>query len=259
MMSDWERRGDHVVVLAALAGTIVLAWVYLLRGAGLGMHAINPGGDLMMPMIRVWTPGYSVRVLAMWGAMMMAMTLPGAVPALLRVVSLPGRRDDPVSGAPAALIFAAGSLAVWTGFSGVATLAQWGLDRAGALSEAMASRGPTVSGFILLAAGLYQFAPLKDACLLRCRSPREYVFPTSSPGASATIAAGVRYGAVNLGCCGVLMGLMFVGGVMNVSWIGGLTLLVLAEQALPWAKAVPRITGAALLAWGSVAIATAIV
>ena len=258
MMSDRGRRGDRVAVLAALVGTIVLAWVYLLRGAGLEMHAMNAGGGQMMPMIRVWTPDYAMRIFVMWGAMMMAMTLPVAVPAILQVANLPGRRAGAASGARAALVFAAGSLVVWTGFSGVATLAQWGLDRAGALSEAMASRGPTVSGLILLAAGLYQFAPLKDACLLRCRSPREYVLPTAPPGASATIAAGVRYGAVNLGCCGVLMGLMFVGGVMNVLWIGGLALLVLAEHALQLARPVPRITGAALLAWGSMAIATAI-
>jgi hypothetical protein len=67
MMSERERRGDRATVLAPLAGTIVPAWAYLLRGGGLETHAMNAGGDGMMPMIRAWTPGYAMRVLTTWG------------------------------------------------------------------------------------------------------------------------------------------------------------------------------------------------
>jgi predicted metal-binding membrane protein len=258
MISEWGGRGDRAMVLGGLACLIVVAWLHLLRGAGVEMRAMGAADGQMMDMMPVWAPGYVVRVAAMWTAMMVAMALPAAVPAIMLVTSLPRRRPGELNGARAALLFATGSLVVWTGFSVTVTLAQWGLDRSGVLSDAMASRGPAVSGLILLAAGLYQFTPLKDVCLLQCRSPREHVLRASPAGALATIAAGVRYGAVNLGCCGPLMGLMFVGGVMNVSWTAGLTLLVLAEQALPWAQPVHRITGAAFLAWGSLAIATAI-
>jgi len=241
-------------VLAALAGTIVLAWVYLLRGAGLGMHAINPGGDLMMPMIRVWTPGYSVRVLAMWGAMMMAMTLPGAVPALLRVVSLPGRRDDPVSGAPAALIFAAGSLAVWTGFSALAAVAQWILHAQALLSPRMVGTSPLLGGAILIAAGIFQWTPLKHACLAHCRSPLGFFMTQWRDGMTGAFTMGIKHGLHCLGCCWMLMGLLFVFGAMNLIWVAALSFLVILEKLMPFGHAIARVSGVAMIA-GAIVLA----
>jgi predicted metal-binding membrane protein len=161
MISERGLHGDRVAVLGGLTGAIVLAWLYLVRGAGFEMGAMDAGGGQTMHMMSVWTLGYAMRVFAMWGAMMVAMTLPAAAPTILLVTSLPHRRLEEVGGARTAILFTVGSLVVWMGFSAATTLVQWGLDRAGVLSEAMASRGPAVAGLILLAAGLYQFAPLK--------------------------------------------------------------------------------------------------
>lgn len=251
-------RGDRIAaLLISLVFVTVAAWLYLLYGAGIHMGVMEMGGETMQ-MMPAWTPNYVVLVFSMWVVMMVAMMLPGAAPTILLVGGRTRKDSEQVSGIPVAILFTAGSLAVWAGFSVVATLVQWGFDRAGILSEAMATRSVVSGGLILLVAGLYQLTPLKHRCLRQCRAPVDWLPRDWRTGARATIAAGVRYGFYGLGCCGVLMGLLLVGGVMNVQWIAGLTLLMLVEQARPWGGTVSHLTGATLVAWGGVALAPAI-
>ena len=243
---------DRVTVAGILAAPAGLAWAYLIRGADLGIGASAGGGA--MQMAPMWTPGQTVRIFVMWAVMMAAMMLPAAVRTTVRIVHR--RRERPeLNGALTAMLFASGSLCVWTGFGAAAALAQWSLDRAGALSGSMAVRGPAVAALILLAVGLYQFTPLKEACLRRCRESGAYVTPVGRDGAGAALEDGVRYGVAGLGSCGPLTGLLFVGGVMNLLWIGGLAALMFVEQALPWPKPANWVTGAAFLLGGGVALA----
>jgi predicted metal-binding membrane protein len=252
------RFGGRTTVLVSLAVAVAAAWVYLLRGAGVEAGMMAMGGGQTMQMGPAWTPAYAARVSVMWAVMMVAMMLPSAAPAILRVAGLTHPRPERMSGVPATILLTAGWLVVWAGFSIAATLVQWGFDRANILSEAMASRSAAAGGLLVLAAGLYQLTPWKQRCLRQCRAPRDYLAEGRRTGAGAAVAAGLRHGIAGLGCCGVLMGLVFVGGVMNVVWIAGLTLFVLVEQLLPWGTLVSRATGAALLAWGSIALTPAI-
>lgn len=247
-------------VLFALSGMVALAWIYVLSGAGLGvgMRQMDaPGGNLIL-MRPAWTTGYAILVFGMWVSMMVAMMLPSGAPTILMVTSLARDHSDPLRGMLAAIRFTAGYLVVWAGVSVAATLAQWGLDRAGLLSESMASRSATVAGLALLVAGLYQLTSLKQSCLRQCRSSLDRLAHDWRMSARTTIAAGTRHGLLCLGGCGVLMGLLFVGGVMNVSWIAGLTILVFVEQTWSWGSGVSRLTGAALIAWASVVLTTAV-
>src|SRR5579883_2075663 len=229
-------RDERLPVLAGLAAAIFLAWGYLLLGAGIaGMK----GGKAMMPMRPEWSPGYAALVFIMWAVMMAAMLLVARV-AGRRAGGGPAARADPK---PAAALFVLGYLAVWSGFAAAATALQWLLDTAGLLSPAMALGNAVMAGGVLVAAGLYQWTPLKAACLRHCRSPLDFLLFHWRDGAFGMLASGARHGLFCLGCCWMLMALLFVGGVMSLAWVGTLALLVLIEKTLPWGGRMSRITG----------------
>jgi predicted metal-binding membrane protein len=244
-------RHDRTMVLAGLVAVIVLAWVYLLLGAGIQMDLMDMGGGQIMLMAPEWTPGYAALIFLMWAIMMVAMMLPSASPAVLLAAALMRQRGGNRVLGPTGL-FVLGYLVVWFGFSLVATALQWGLDRVGLLSADMASGNAVLAGVLLIAAGIYQFTPLKHACLVRCRSPFEGLVKYWRRGPLGPMRAGIANGAFCLGCCWLLMGLLFVGGLMNVLWVAAIALLVLIEKLLPGAPWVSRATGIALVAWGAV-------
>lgn len=148
-----------------------------------------------------------------------------------------------------------GYLAVWSGFSLIGTFAQWGLSRIGLLSAAMASNSRLLTVLLLIAAGVYQWMPAKRACLARCRSPAEQLTRFWRRGPSGPLLSGVCNGAYCLGCCWLLMGLLFVGGVMNLIWIALLALFVLIEKASARGLLISRVAGLGLVAWAVVLLA----
>jgi predicted metal-binding membrane protein len=152
-----------------------------------------------------------------------------------------------------AALLTAGYLAVWGAFSLAAALAQWSLELAGLISPRTMTAGPAIAGVILLAAGLYQLSPLKQACLRRCRSPVAFLAAHWRPGAAGAFRLGLAHGAYCVGCCWFLMALLFVGGVMNPFWIGALALYVLAEKLAPRGHLLSRASGL-LLAGAGVAM-----
>ena len=148
--------------------------------------------------------------------------------------------------------FTAGYLLVWLGFSLAAAGLQWALQHAEVLSAAtMGSQSRWLSAGVLAAAGLYQLSPLQDRCLSHCRSPAAFLSRHWRPGAPGAVRLGAMHGAYCVGCCWLLMGLLFVGGVMNLVWIAALTLLVLAQKLVPGGAWVGRAAGVAMLAWGA--------
>jgi predicted metal-binding membrane protein len=242
-------RHDRTLVLAGLAGVIVLAWVWLFMGAGLHMDEMDMGGGQIMLMAPPWTAGYAVMIFIMWIVMMAAMMLPSAAPAILLVAALARQRGEGHAIA-SSWQFALGYLAIWAAFSLVATALQFALDRAGLLSETMASGSVVLAALLLIAAGIYQWTPWKEACLRQCRSPIEFLTRYWRQGAFGPVRAGAWHGAFCLGCCWMLMALLFVGGLMNMFWIAGLALLVLIEKLFPFGRRVSQITGAVLIGWG---------
>jgi predicted metal-binding membrane protein len=209
-----------------------------------------------MPMTSAWTLADAISMFVMWAMMMVAMMLPSVTPMVLlyartvRHRALQGR-----TGAPA-ILFVTGYLNAWIGFSLLATLANWALHSGGLLSSSMGSTPANVGGVVLVAAGLYQWTPLKDACLTHCRSPVGFLADHWREGRIGAVTMGMHHGVYCVGCCWLLMALLFVLGVMNLVWIAVLTVFVLLEKVGPRGPLVSRVTGALLVAWGAWHLAT---
>lgn len=235
----------RAAVLASLLAVIGLSWAYLVAMAAHDMHA----GQAMAP--AAWSGSYAASMFAMWALMMVAMMLPSALPMVLILERFQRSRSG-AAGLTAAL-FAGGYLLVWTLFSALATAAQWGLERSGLLSADMALVGTGIAAAIFIAAGAYQFAPLKQRCLDACRSPIGFLSAHWRPGSVGALRMGMHHGAFCLGCCWLLMTLLFVGGVMNLLWIVPVALFVLIEKCLPGGERMGKAGGALLIAWGAAA------
>ena len=235
--AEWIAVRSRTVTLSGLFMLSLLAWIYLLSGAGMEPMGAMAG----------MAPGWPL-VAAMWSAMMVAMMVPSAAPVILLYATVHRRSQD---SPPATAAFLAGYLACWLGFS---LLAAW-LQVAAASPMSMALGSQIVSGTLLIAAGLYQLSPLKDACLGRCRSPAQFLARHYRPGPTGAVRLGLLHGAYCLGCCWLLMALLFVVGVMNIAWVAALTLLVAAEKLLPGGQWIARTAGAGLIAWGALLIA----
>jgi predicted metal-binding membrane protein len=151
-------------------------------------------------------------------------------------------------------LFASAYLIVWAGFSIAAVAAQWGLETTALISPMLISASVVLGGCLLLAAGIYQLTPLKQACLNHCRSPLQFIFTRWRGGASGAFRMGIEHGAYCVGCCWFLMGLLFFGGVMNLYWIGGLAVFVLLEKTIPAGHWIGYVVGIALIVWGIVVL-----
>ena len=237
-------RRDRWVVVGGLLLVTLMAWWYLVLGAGMGRGVM----EMSMPM--PWSPGYAALVCLMWWIMMVAMMLPSAAPMILLFALVNRRRGT--GGAPgvSTTIFAAGYLIAWGVFSLMATGAHWLLDQAGLLSAAMTSQNILLGSLLLIMAGVYQLTPWKHACLRHCRGPLDFVMRYWRPGRRGALEMGLRHGAVCVGCCWVVMGLLFYGGVMNLYWIVGIALLVLLEKVLPAGGYLGSVSGIVFVAWG---------
>jgi predicted metal-binding membrane protein len=193
----------------------------------------------------------------MWAVMMVAMMLPGASPLVLlygRVVRHAVANGRARHARAAVACFASGYLTTWILFSLLAVSLQWRLERAGATSTMMSLGATPLSGAVLVATGLYQLTPLKAACLKHCRGPAAILAAHWRPGLSGAWRMGLVHGTYCLGCCAVLMLLLFVGGVMNLVWIAALTLFVAVEKLAPFGKTAATAMGTVLIAWGGALI-----
>jgi len=251
---------DRALVLASLVGVAALAWLYLVKLA-LGMAE---GDTSLMGMGRMgamdgtpWDGITFALMFVMWLVMMMGMMVPSAAPMILLCAVVKRKAAEKGQPIASANVFAAGYLIVWGAFAAVATTLQWGLHEAALLSPRMASTSPVLSGIVLIAAGLYQFTPLKRACLKHCRSPLHFLGHHWRKGTRGAVRMGIEHGLFCVGCCWVLMALLFVGGVMNLLWVAAIMVFVLLEKVAPYGVVIGRIAGAALLVAGTLLIAHA--
>ena len=183
---------------AALTVTLGLAaasWVVAVRQmSGMDMGAEMDGMD-MGAATRL---GLFASFLALWVPMMAAMMLPGAAPTVLRRAQASGR-------VRAVLLFVGSYLAVWT----LVGIAVYALYR---------PHGSFAAGAVAIAAGLYEFTPLKQRFRRRCQE---------------SVRSGFEFG---LCCVGSSIGLMLILvalGVMSVTWMSVIAVLVLAQKLLP--------------------------
>ena len=229
-------RHERLIVAGGVALLVALSWWFLATGAGMG-GGMGKGMAMAPPPLGA--------VVLMWWLMMFAMMLPSAAPTIL----LYGRVRQ-MRGSDAAIaqtwIFLAGYLAIWLLFAVAAAAGQQMLS-----GGAMMLADQRLATGVLIAAGAYQLSPLKSACLRQCRSPAQFLSRHWRPGAIGALRLGALHGAYCVGCCWLLMTLLFVGGIMNFAWIAALTLIVGVEKLLPGGEWLGRIAGVALIAWGA--------
>jgi len=248
-------RRDRSVVLAGLGSIILVSWAYTIYLAGnmtnmTDVSDASMGMEMAMSAIQPWGAVDYLLMLIMWSVMMFAMMTPSAAPMVLTYTKINRQRQSELKPVAGTAIFYLGYLLVWTAFSAVATLAQSGLHAATLLSPMMETTSPVLGGIILIAAGIFQYTPLKYACLSQCRTPLGYFMTEWREGTWGALVMGVRHGAFCVGCCWLIMALLFVAGVMNLFWIAVIAAYVLAEKLLPGGHKASLGIGALMIGWG---------
>ena len=245
---DALLRRDRTVIAVGLLAVTALAWVYIIYLASRmgGME----GAEMAMPRVEAWGSVELLLTFIMWSVMMFAMMVPSAAPMILLFTKINRRhreREDPTV---PTVTLVCGYLLAWTAFSALATAAQWGLHSAALLSTNMMSRSSLLGGGLLIVAGVFQWSRWKHACLVHCRSPLHFFMSKWDPGVPGALRMGLRHGVYCVGCCWVLMALLFAVGVMNLLWVAALAVFVLVEKILPRGELFGRTAGVVLIVVG---------
>lgn len=254
-------RRPELVSLVAIVFAVATAWFYLLvapmpgvSGAAGSEGMAGMAGMGAATALAAWSWREALLLFAMWAVMMVAMMLPSAGPMILLFSRVGAGRSAHGRRGTSVRFFAAGYLTVWWAFSAVAAAVQWQLHSAAVLSPEMRAASPLVGGAILIAAGIYQWLPIKESCLSHCRSPLSFLATSWREGKLGAVRMGVEHGMFCVGCCWLLMALLFVAGVMNLLWIAVLSAVILLEKVVPRGLMIARIAGVLLMVAG-VAIA----
>ncbi|MFM1731241.1 DUF2182 domain-containing protein [Prescottella soli] len=248
--------------MAGLGVITAAAWVYVVVTARrTTTGSADAGGRSMASMtdamagVQPWTATEFGLRLVMWVVMMIAMMVPTSAPMTLLYAAVARKAAAQRNPLAPTFVFVAGYIAMWTLFSLVATVAQHALDQAALLSPMMVSDSAVFGAALLIAAGIYQFTPFKDACLRNCRDPAHVLSRYWRTGNVGAFRMGLRLGAYCVGCCWIVMGLLFVGGVMNLLWIAAIAVFVLLEKTIPFGDVGGRFVGAAMILVGAVSVA----
>ena len=237
---------DRALLLGALGVLVALSWWYL----------FNLSRDMTWMMqtmgIGPWSAADFLMMFLMWAVMMVGMMVPTAVRTVMIFAQISNRAKQRGKVAASAYWFTAGYIMIWTGFSVGATLLQWAFDQAALTSPMMILTSPYLGAFLLISAGAWQLSPIKDKCLRHCRSPAMYIATHFRPGIAGAINLGVRHGLYCLGCCWLLMGLLFVGGIMNFLWIAAISGFILAEKLSLASSWILRVSGGLMIGAGVV-------
>jgi predicted metal-binding membrane protein len=234
---------ERTVVLLGLVFITALSWAYMwyLARDPMAMCMVN-----MNP----WSAADLFALFSMWAVMMVAMMIPSASPMILAFAGVNRTRRAQSLPYVATSAFVLGYVAAWTGFSLVATLAQEALHSAALISSMGVSTSGILGGILLIATGIFQWTPLKNACLRHCRSPLGFILTEWRDGGWGAFQMGLRHGVYCIGCCWLLMALLFVAGVMNLWWVAAIAVFVLIEKVTAAGAWIARATGALLMLLG---------
>ena len=251
-----HSRRDRLVALASLFTLAALAWFFLWIEAGRMDSMSGRAGamDAAGTRAQLWYAGSLLLTFLMWSVMMAGMMLPSAAPAILLYGSMVRKNREAGSVLPSVWIFTAGYLAVWTAFSAAATVLHAALEAGRLLTPMMVSASVWLSGGLLIAAGIYQWLPAKDACLKKCRAPLQFFLFRWRPGTAGAFRMGAVHGFFCLGCCWVLMLLLFAAGVMNLLWVALIAGFVFIEKLVPAGRLIGRLAGVGLAVSGAIMI-----
>ena len=235
---------EQVLAFSCLAIVIVISWAYMLH------MSWKMSGDITLACLMRWGPEDIAHSLMMWAIMMVAMMFPSAAPMILMFLTVNRQQGGTQRPVIPMGLFVLGYFLVWTSYSFLAALAQWGLHAAALLSHHLVITSPLLGGILLIAAGVFQWTPLRDACMSKCRSPVGFLMAEWREGRRGALIMGLRHGVNCVGCCWLLMLLSFVLGIMNMVWMAVLTVFMLIEKTFPRGQWVTQSAGFILVAWG---------
>ena len=246
-------RRDRLILLASLSAVIMAAAIY----------TVNMARQLNSPMdVAQMAAGHSqlsgvnglLMLFAMWTVMQVAMMSPTAVPMILMHGKIERHNQPERLPFLRSAIFFLGYIIIWAAFSLAFAGLQIGLQSAELLTPMMASSNALLTGGILIAAGLFQFSTLKQACLKQCRSPVTYLMTDWRNGRSGALMMGLKHGVHCVGCCWIIMALLFAAGVMNLFWMAIITAFVLIEKLTARGDYFGRVVGGGLIVGGILVI-----
>jgi len=234
---------ERAVVISGLVILTGISWFYM------WYLARDPMAVCMVNM-NPWSRGDLLALFTMWAVMMVAMMIPSAAPMILAFAGVNrARRAQSMTYVPTSA-FVLGYVVAWAGYSVLATVVQEALHSAAMVSSMGVSTSRALGGVLLIAAGVFQWTPLKNACLKHCRSPLGFIITEWREGVSGAFQMGLRHGVYCIGWCRLLMAVLFVAGVMNLWWGAAISVFVLigkVGEGGPWAA---RSIGALLVLWG---------
>lgn len=216
-------RSEKFYVFIGLVLLISLAWFNVFQISSTMLSA----ADMMIAGVNY----YSLAV--MWMIMMMGMMLPSAIPMILIFAALKKKREAQGKLIASTWIFISGYVMIWLAFSLLAAYVQYLLRSFLLLSNELYVINPYISGTILIAAGAYQLTKIKNVCLKNCQSPLDFITSHWREGNAGALLIGLRHGIYCLGCCWLLMGLLFVGGIMNLLLVIAIASFIFIEKLVP--------------------------
>lgn len=251
-LATWLKR-DQFFVFLGLVLLAVIAWVYILHlNSAMSSESMDSMiSDVVMPQMNQWDIRDVAAIAIMWSVMMIAMMLPSAAPMILIFSTVNRKRQLLGNPFVPTWIFLSGYLLVWIGFSLIAAGGQWSLHNLSLISPGMKIINPLISGIVLIAAGIYQFTPIKDICLKNCHSPLGFIMGSWRDGKSGALFMGLKHGKYCVGCCWAFMILLFVGGVMNLLWVSIIAIFVFIEKAIQGYHWLSKVAGVLLVVWGA--------
>lgn len=243
-------KRDRFIIISGILLITILAWTYIIY-LYQQMNSMNMESlFLAMPMNSEWTATDFALMFLMWSVMMIAMMMPSAAPLILIFAMVNRNREPQQQPLVPTAYFLLGYLLVWMGFSLVATSLQWYLQYLDLLSPEMKTTNHLLGGIILTAAGIFQFTPLKKTCLTHCRTPVDFIHHHWKEKTGGVIQMGITHGIYCLGCCWILMALLFVAGIMNLLWVVLIALFILVEKVFPSQKLITALGGITLIVLG---------
>jgi predicted metal-binding membrane protein len=238
------------IIISALIILSVLSWIATV------FHSHSMNSQISMEMEMPMDMGHHPAIidaslfLIMWVVMMIAMMFPAVVPMVLIFSKVHENRKAKDEGTIPTWVFVSGYLLVWAFFGMLAYFVDLSINRLATNFQMLKSYGSVIGGIVLLAAGLYQLTPLKNACLTHCRSPLHFIIHRWRKGYTGALTMGVDHGVYCLGCCWGLMFVLFVVGLMNLSWMGILTLVIFVEKISKHGVIISKLVGGFLIILG---------
>jgi predicted metal-binding membrane protein len=226
-------REARLALLVARPKRIALGSIVVLTAAGwfaLGLLTANtPLGieALCRPSPATGWQGLLL-ALPIWAAMVLAMMLPTAGPMVLTYAEIADTAAQKGERVVSPLVLTAGYAVVWLGFAAAAALLQWAAASVDLLDGG--ATGRLIGGAVVIGAGLYQFSPMKRACLALCQRPFPFFFSNWTTEPAEVLRLGLRQGVICLGCCWAMMLVMFAVGAMNVVWMAALGVVMTIEK-----------------------------